>query len=102
MSSRQDIPVGLRAEVGKWGRDASGWGRDSRSIAGLCGEAGTLDRSHAPIGIGAELGREGVQGIERASDRGTVGGRLRSLEPNPRQCDIEDAQSPATATADEL
>jgi len=69
---------------------------------GLCSETGTLERSHAPIGIGAKFGREGVQGIERASDRGTVGGRFRSLEPNPRQCDIEDAQSPASATADEL
>src|SRR5215510_13052597 len=69
---------------------------------GLCGEAGTLERSPAPIGIGAELGREGVQGVECAPDRGTIGGRLRSQEPNPCQCDIEDVESPASATADEL
>src|SRR5262245_10046276 len=99
MSSRQDIPDGSRAEVGKWG-DASGEMR-LEIDCGLCGETGTLERSHAPIGIGAKLGREGVQGVECAPDHGTVGGRLRSQEPNPRQCDIEDAQSPASAAADE-
>src|SRR2546426_2869978 len=56
---------------------------DSRSITGLCGEACALERSDAPIGIGAQLGREGVQGLERALDRSAVGGGLRSQEANP-------------------
>src|SRR5437773_5650288 len=51
---------------------------DSRSITGLCGEACALERSDAPIRIGAQLGREGVQGLERALDRSAVGGGLRS------------------------
>src|SRR5216117_3601861 len=62
---------------------------DSRSMTGLCGEACALERSDAPIRIGAQLGREGVQGLERALDRGAVGGGLRSQEANPRQGDMK-------------
>jgi hypothetical protein len=43
---------------------------------GLRGEACALERSDAPIRIGAELGREGVHGLERALDGGAVGGGL--------------------------
>src|SRR3989442_14762988 len=39
---------------------------------GLRAETCALERSDAPIRIGAQLGREGVQGIERALDRGAV------------------------------
>src|SRR5215470_1567393 len=58
---------------------------------GLCGKASTLEGSHAPIGVGAKLGREGIQGVECAPDHGTIGGRLRSQESEPRHCDVEDA-----------
>src|SRR4029077_6020710 len=43
-------------------------------IAGLGGEACALERRDAPARIGPQLGREGVQGLERALDRGAVGG----------------------------
>ena len=69
---------------------------------GCRGEACALERSDAPIGIGAQLGREGVQGLERALDRGAVGGGLRSQEANPRQRDIEGAKPPASSPVDEL
>src|SRR2546422_2787859 len=72
------------------------------SERGSCGEACALERTDAPIGIGAQLGREGVQGLERALDRGAVGGGLRSQEANPRQRDIEGAKPPASPPVDEL
>src|SRR5216117_4099775 len=62
----------------------------------LCGEACALERRDAPIRIGAQLGRDGVQRPERALDRGAVGGGLRSQEANPRQRDIEGAEPPAS------
>src|SRR5881296_2060672 len=68
----------------------------------LRGEACVLERSDAPIRIGAQLGREGVQGLERALDRVAVGGGLRSQEANPRQRDIEGAKPPASSPIDEL
>src|SRR4030095_9043165 len=52
--------------------------------------------------MGAELGREGVQGLERSLDRGAIGGRVRSQEVNPRQRDIEGAKPPASSPVDEL
>src|SRR6059036_1504237 len=72
------------------------------SERGSCGEACALERTDAPIGIGAQLGREGVQGLERALDRGAVGGGLRSQEANPRQRDVEGAKPPASPPIDEL
>src|SRR2546426_401827 len=79
------------------------WGRlDSVSITELCGEACALERSDAPIRIGAQLGRKGVQGLERALDRGAVGGGLRSQEANPRQPDIEGAKPPAPSPIAQL
>ena len=66
---------------------------DSVSMTELCGEACALERSDAPIRIGAQLGREGVQGLERALDRSAVGGGLRSQEANPRQRDIRRRQA---------
>src|SRR3989475_13085397 len=78
-----------------------GGGRN-RSMTELCGEACALERSDAPIRIGAQLGREGVQGLERALDRAAVGGGLRSQEANPRQRDIEGAKPPASSPIDEL
>src|SRR6059036_3339223 len=75
---------------------------DSASITELCGEACALERSDAPIRIGAQLGRDGVQRPERALDRGAVGGGLRSQEANPRQRDIEGAEPPASSPIDEL
>src|SRR5919106_1982461 len=74
----------------------------SRSITGLRGEACALERSDAPIRIRAQLGREGVQGLQRAVDRGAAGGGLRSQEANPRQRDIEGAKPPASSAIDEL
>src|SRR3989454_5864684 len=69
---------------------------------GLRGEACALERSDAPIRNGAQLGREGVQGLERALDRGAVGGGLSSQEATPRQRDIEGAKPPASSPGDEL
>src|SRR5712691_3052432 len=63
-------------------KSADSAGDDSASITELCGEACALERSDAPIRIGAQLGREGVQGLERALDRVAVGGGLRSKEAN--------------------
>src|SRR5881227_446922 len=68
----------------------------------LCGEACALERRDAPIRSRTQLGREGVQGFERALDRGAVGGGLRSQEANPRQRDIEGAKPPASSPIDEL
>ena len=65
----------------------------SAGANGLCGEACALERSDAPIRIGAQLGREGVQGLERALDRSAVGGGLRSQEANLRQRDIRRRQA---------
>ena len=45
---------------------------------------------------------DGVQGLERALDRGAVGGGLRSQEANPRQRDIEGAEPPAPSPIDEV
>src|SRR5687767_3694104 len=72
------------------------------AVLQLCGEACALERSEAPIRIGAQLGREGVHGLERALDRSAVGGGLRSQEANPRQCDIEGVEPPAASPIDEL
>src|SRR3989441_11543260 len=69
---------------------------------GLSSEACALERSEAPIRNGAQLGREGVQGLERALDRGAVGGGLGSQETDPRQRDIEGAKPPASSPIDEL
>src|SRR6185295_19837784 len=77
--SRQDIPGGWTATPSR--RPESG------------GQACALERSDAAIGIGAQLGGEGVQGLERAFDRGAIGGGLRSEETNPRPGDIEGAKS---------
>src|SRR5437762_4090408 len=105
--SGQDIPGRWTSYSLRWGE----WlrtpacrsdGADSRSIAGLRGEACALERPNAPIRIGAQLGREGVHGLERALDRAAVGGGLRSQEANPRQRDIEGAKPPASSPIDEL
>src|SRR5215470_18035035 len=48
----------------------------------LCGRAGPLERSDAPVRIGAQLCGEGVEGLERALDHGAVRGGLRSQETN--------------------
>src|SRR2546428_6905948 len=79
-----------------------GRNRQPRWLRAEVGEACALERSDAPIRIGAQLGREGVQGLERALDRGAVGGGLRSQEANPRQRDIEGAEPPASSPIDEL
>src|SRR5262245_62918436 len=68
----------------------------------LCGATRALERSDAPIGIRAQLGREGVQSLERALDRGAVGGLLGSGEVNPRQRDVERAKPRAASPVDEL
>src|SRR5258705_8872759 len=72
------------------------------SERGSGGEACALERADAPIGIGAQLGGEGVQGLECGLDHGAVGGGLRSQEANPRQRDIEGAKPPASPSVDEL
>jgi len=64
-------------------------------MSGLRAEACALERRDAPIRIGAQLGREGVQGLERALDRRVVGDGLRSQEANPRQRGIEGAKPSA-------
>src|SRR5215469_4250417 len=71
-------------------------------ITRLCDEARALERSDAPIRIGAQLRRDGVQGAERALDRGPIGGGLRSHEVSRRQRDIEGAKPPASSAVDEL
>src|SRR2546430_16178300 len=79
-----------------------GRNRQPRWLRAEVGQACALERSDAPIRIGAQLGREDVQGLERALDRGAVGGGLRSQEANPRQRDIEGAKPPASPPIDEL
>src|SRR6266850_8202909 len=69
---------------------------------GLRAEARALERRDAPVRIGAQLGREGLQGFERALDRGAVGGGLRSQETHPGQRDVEGAEPPASSPIDEL
>src|SRR5438105_15001858 len=79
-----------------------GRNRQPRWLRAEVGQACALERSEAPIRIGAQLGREGVQGLERALDRVAVGGGLRSKEANPRQRDIEGAKPPASSPIYEL
>src|ERR1700720_1453869 len=74
----------------------------SGSTTGLCGEACALEPRDAPIRIRAQLGRESVQGLEGALDRGAVGGGLRSQEANPRQGDIEGGKPPPSSPVDDL
>src|SRR6184192_801419 len=95
-------PRWIRAEVGRWRRGRIWVRLDAVSITELVGEACALERSDAPIRIGAQLGREGVQGLERVLDRGPVGGGLRSQEANPRQRDVEGTKPPASSPIDEL
>src|SRR5919197_3156733 len=71
-------------------------------LTGLRGPACALERGDAPIRIGADLGRDGVQGVERAFDRGAIGGRLRRQKANPRQRDVESTKPPASSLLDEL
>src|SRR6185295_17309886 len=71
------------------------------STTGLCGEACALEPRDAPIRIRAQLGRESVQGLERALDRGAVGGGLRRQEANPRQGDIEGGKPPTSSPVDD-
>ena len=71
-------------------------------MTGLSGEACALERSDALIRMGAELGREGVHGLQRSLDRGAIGGRVRSQEANPLQRDIEGAKPPASSPIDEV
>src|SRR3989454_2088090 len=79
-----------------------GRNRQPRWLRAEIDEACALERSDAPIRLGAQLGGEGVHGLERALDRGAVGGGLRSQEANPRQRDIEGAKPPASPPIDEL
>src|SRR5438876_2068369 len=94
---RGSRPIALETYLG-----AARLSIDYRVMWRSCGEACALERSDAPIRIGAQLGREGVQGLERVLDRGAVGGGLRSQEANPRQRDIEGAKPPASSPIDEL
>ena len=88
-ASASFLDIGFISFSTRYTRQNYFWVRlDSRSMTGFCGEACALERSDAPIRIGAQLGREGVQGLERALDRSAVGGGLRSQEANPRQRDI--------------
>src|SRR5437867_5543209 len=59
--------------------------RQPRWLRAEVGEARALERRDAPIRIGAQLGREGVHGLQRALHRGAAGGSLRSQEARPRQ-----------------
>ena len=47
-------------------------GRDGDRLSEAC----ALELRHPPVRIGAQFGREGVQGFERALDRGAVWDRL--------------------------
>ncbi len=69
---------------------------------GSCGEVCALEGREPPIGVRAQLGREGVQGLERALDRDAAGGGLRGQEANSRQRDVEGAKPPATSPLHEL
>src|SRR5437762_9954107 len=82
-------------------RASPSW-RSRQDIPGrLLHETSALERSDAPIRIGVELGREGIQGLDRALDRGAVGGGLQSQQVKPRQRDIEGAHPPASSPIDE-
>src|SRR2546426_10665356 len=65
-------------------------------------EARALELRHPPVGIGAEFGRKGLQGLERALDRGAVRDGLRGKEAHPRQLDVAGAESPALPPLDGL
>src|SRR5256712_2741423 len=108
--SRQYIPGRWTSRPSRCGRMAAdtslsfrgGRNRQPRWLRAEVGEACALERSDAPIRIGAQLCREGLQGLERALDRGAVGGGLRSQEADPRQRDIEGAKPPTSSPIDEL
>src|SRR5439155_2004433 len=65
-------------------------------------EAGPLELRHPPVGIGAQLGGEGLHGLERALDRGAVRDGLRGQEADPRQLDVAGAEPPAASPLDGL
>src|SRR5262249_48942424 len=71
-------------------------------VHGLRRLASALQRSDAPIRLGTQLRRDGVQGLERALDRWAVGGGLGGQEANPPPRDIESAEPPASPPVDEL
>src|SRR5258706_13888240 len=60
---------------------------------GLWGEACALERSDASERIGAQLGGEGVQGLERALDRGAGGGGVRGHKSTPT-CRAHESECP--------
>jgi hypothetical protein len=76
--------------------------QDGASRSDRFGEARALKLRHPPVGIGAEFGREGLQGLERALDRGAVRNGLRDEEAHPRQLDVAGAEPPAPPPLDGL
>ena len=75
---------------------------DSRSMTGLCGEACALERSDAPIRIGAQLGREGRPGTRARSIavRSEAGSEARRR--THASATFEGAKPPASSSVDEL
>src|SRR3989441_7480238 len=76
--------------------------QDRASRSDRFSEARALELRHPPVGIGAEFGREGLHGLERALDRGAVRDGLRGKEAHPRQLDVAGAESPALPALDGL
>jgi len=91
----------MAADTSLSSRGAEFDSRGGRAGTGSWGEPCPLERHEAPIRVGAQLGRQGVQGRERALDRGAVRGGLRG-QANPRQRDVEGAQPPAPSPVDEF
>ena len=66
----------MAADTSLSSRGAEFDSRGGRAGTGSWGEPCPLERHEAPIRVGAQLGRQGVQGRERALDCGTVRGGL--------------------------
>jgi len=77
-------------------------GGDGASQSDRFSEARALELRHPPVGIGAELGHEGLHGFERALDRDAVRDGLRGKQAQPRQLDVAGAEAPALPPLDGL
>src|SRR5437763_19637 len=92
-ASASFLDIGFISFSTRYTRQNYFWVRlDSRSMTGFCGEACALERSDAPIRIGAQLGREGVQGLERARSQC---GRRRAPKPGGEPTPARHSKAPS-------
>jgi len=92
----------MAADTSLSSRGAEFDSRGGRAGTGSWGEPCPLERHEAPIRVGAQLGRQGVQGRERAQRVWPGWPDSTGQEANPRQRDVEGAEPPAPSPVDEF